>query len=923
MFSWVFLGGVFFSAPVEAINSLNAGFQVGISASEVDVHGICKDVNATDGNQHFIATKTSTEWNSFLNNTPSGVTVANCASPVNGGWSSWSSWGSCSATCGGGTQSRTRTCTNPVPANGGANCSGSSSANQSCNTQTCPIAGVKHCISSGGGGSCALRTNGSIACWGLNTAVPSGNNYVSVSVGGSWGGGAGIYHSCALKSDGTITCWGSNSDGQLNVPALPGGVKYVSVTSGAIHSCALRSDGRVVCWGKYHESGVAPAGNNYVDVTTNGGQTCAVREDGWITCWGAVGTPSGVGGANYTRVAPQCALQTNGAVECWGGLSDGASTNPSGSNYVSISSGAGHNCARRTDGSLNCWGFNGNGESNEPAGTNYVDVSAGEYHSCALRTDGSLRCWGTNASGQSSPPGGTGFGGSQCSEPSVTPGSHNITPATACAAPAAGPSCGGNVIATNYAGYTIGQASTMVLACGNWCKGQGGSCYSASTCALLGCYYGYCTCSDGAQTGTPYWTASGGTCSGGGGNFEGPVVSGVTYSWATSGWGQCYTVYYPTSGTTHSRSVVCLGSDGKAYPDAKCTGTKPATSESGCVSDTTCPVLSIVNAEGIETYQNNIIKGNILPALETIRMDKFRASLGAEDKIVISEPTKSDVTYLNQLELVGYQSGKENVYVDQNFDPVGFDDADIETVRSEETTEPYFEYQTLEVDHVSAYLLLTGGITDQWKKVLRQNVLTKLAHPKLYTWANKLALDNKLGNNISFYGHILIETKKEDGDWERLSLPKVLGLENQETRIVKLPIGTEQVRVKTVKEVYDFDRIAFISSGNAETDIAHKTFRVEDNPTLKNIDDDYQTIEGQKPLKLTMTDFSAGQEISDYQHFYLRTSGYYLYGAKDMEAMKTSPWEDAKAWYFLNTKLKKWFADPEKYIGELLEFAGL
>lgn len=53
------------------------------------------------------------------------------ASPVNGGWSDWSS---CSATCGGGTQ--TRTCTNPAPANGGAVCTGS--ASQSCNTQACP-----------------------------------------------------------------------------------------------------------------------------------------------------------------------------------------------------------------------------------------------------------------------------------------------------------------------------------------------------------------------------------------------------------------------------------------------------------------------------------------------------------------------------------------------------------------------------------------------------------------------------------------------------------------------------------------------------------------------------------------------------------------------------------------------------------------
>ena len=54
----------------------------------------------------------------------------NCYTRCDGEWSAWSA---CSATCGGGTQ--TRTCTNPAPANGGLDCSGPSS--QICNTQAC------------------------------------------------------------------------------------------------------------------------------------------------------------------------------------------------------------------------------------------------------------------------------------------------------------------------------------------------------------------------------------------------------------------------------------------------------------------------------------------------------------------------------------------------------------------------------------------------------------------------------------------------------------------------------------------------------------------------------------------------------------------------------------------------------------------
>ncbi|GEM_PF-2202191 len=56
---------------------------------------------------------------------------ATASCPVNGGWSV--GWSACSASCGGGTQ--TRSCNNPPPANGGADCSGPST--QSCNTQAC------------------------------------------------------------------------------------------------------------------------------------------------------------------------------------------------------------------------------------------------------------------------------------------------------------------------------------------------------------------------------------------------------------------------------------------------------------------------------------------------------------------------------------------------------------------------------------------------------------------------------------------------------------------------------------------------------------------------------------------------------------------------------------------------------------------
>ena len=46
--------------------------------------------------------------------------------------------GSCSKTCGGGTQSCTRSCNNPAPFCEGNDCSGLSDTQNICNPQCCP-----------------------------------------------------------------------------------------------------------------------------------------------------------------------------------------------------------------------------------------------------------------------------------------------------------------------------------------------------------------------------------------------------------------------------------------------------------------------------------------------------------------------------------------------------------------------------------------------------------------------------------------------------------------------------------------------------------------------------------------------------------------------------------------------------------------
>ena len=60
--------------------------------------------------------------------------------PVTGVYSDWSHWSSCSATCGGGTQERTRKCSFPKDTQGGVDCSslGPSLETRECNALLCP-----------------------------------------------------------------------------------------------------------------------------------------------------------------------------------------------------------------------------------------------------------------------------------------------------------------------------------------------------------------------------------------------------------------------------------------------------------------------------------------------------------------------------------------------------------------------------------------------------------------------------------------------------------------------------------------------------------------------------------------------------------------------------------------------------------------
>ena len=69
-------------------------------------------------------------------------TLTCVALPIDGAWASWGAWSACSAECGPGEQTRSRTCTDPPPQYGGADCSGSEVDEQHCHDAQCCAAGT-------------------------------------------------------------------------------------------------------------------------------------------------------------------------------------------------------------------------------------------------------------------------------------------------------------------------------------------------------------------------------------------------------------------------------------------------------------------------------------------------------------------------------------------------------------------------------------------------------------------------------------------------------------------------------------------------------------------------------------------------------------------------------------------------------------
>ena len=151
-----------------------------------------------------------------------------CAAPVDGGWSNFGDWSTCSETCGGGSQTRTRSCNNPSPTDSGAQCVGENSESQPCNTGGCP-------------GKCDQ-----------NSCTKGEINYVALKIGSKLMSSNGDY-TLIMQTDGNLVIycrgnptWGSGTTGKT----IRGGLYFQSDCnlvlydpSGAVWQSGTQGDG--------------------------------------------------------------------------------------------------------------------------------------------------------------------------------------------------------------------------------------------------------------------------------------------------------------------------------------------------------------------------------------------------------------------------------------------------------------------------------------------------------------------------------------------------------------------------------------------------------------------------------------------------------------------------------------------------------
>ena len=224
-------------------------------------------------------------------------------------------------------------------------------------------------VSTGTGLRCGLDQSRKAWCWGNWNG--SGTNTTPVLVSGTLTFAAidVSTHACGVTTGGDLYCWGgwwvAPAGTDFNTPTLvPGGFKFVTISSSEARDCALTATGQAYCWGDNRNGEFANGTKNAEPVITPVPAAGAMR-------FSAIS----IGGQST------CALTLAGKAYCWAGDWNNAGfaeprAVPGGLTFTSIdmSKYGVHTCGTTADGSMYCWGGNnfgqlGNGSTLDPPGT--------------------------------------------------------------------------------------------------------------------------------------------------------------------------------------------------------------------------------------------------------------------------------------------------------------------------------------------------------------------------------------------------------------------------------------------------------------------------------------------------------------------------------------------------------------------------
>ncbi|XP_066274928.1 uncharacterized protein [Branchiostoma lanceolatum] len=285
-------------------------------------------------------------------------TRAQC--PVNGNWSQWSQWSTCNVTCASGAQWRSRSCDNPSPVGGGANCTGPSAEMQACDTgQPCPVNGNwsvwsswSNCsVTCGFGNQSRSRScdnpppqHGGTNCPGISEDVQTCDSGLPCAVNGNWSqwsfwsacnvtcglGNQSRSRSCdnPPPQHGGTNCPGSSEDVQTCDSGLPcavnGNWSQWSSWSNCSVTCGLGNQSRSrSCDNPPPQHGGTNCTGSSEDVQTcDSGQPCAVNGNWSVwSSWSNCSVTCGFGNQSRSRSCDNPPPQ-HGGTNCTGSSED-------------------------------------------------------------------------------------------------------------------------------------------------------------------------------------------------------------------------------------------------------------------------------------------------------------------------------------------------------------------------------------------------------------------------------------------------------------------------------------------------------------------------------------------------------------------------------------------------------------------------